>query len=1069
MIPFTCAACGKKLKVQESLAGKAVRCPGCGQRTVAAAVAAVPARGGTTASTDPATVPPQPVPPDAEAAPTVPPHEAGGAQDTQTEVRSVRPEATEFPFLAPGAGPGEIGRLGPYRILEVLGKGGMGVVFRAEDIQLRRPVALKAMLPALAGAESHRQRFVREAQTAASVEHDHVVPIFQVGEDRGVPFLAMPLLRGETLEDRLRREGALPVSEVRRIGREIAEGLQAAHERGLIHRDIKPANVWLEGARGRVKILDFGLARAVEDGAPLTQPGAVIGTPTYMAPEQLRGAAVDGRADLFSLGCVLYRMATGTPPFRGGDMLATMMAVATEEPPPPHGRNPAVPRRLSDQIMRLLAKDADGRPATARDVVAALTDPPPDAPEPPPVRRARPARRYAVPAGIAVGALALALAVLVAGATVYRIRTDRGVLVIRTSDPDVEVLVKQGGDLVTILDPKTQQQVELRSGDYDLALGGGRGGLRLSADHFTLRRGDEVIVTVTREPAPRARAGAAPGAAGELIISAAGDGQYTSLRQAVLDAPAGATLRVRPGVYQEETIVIHNRLTIVGDGPAKDVVIQTGRVSRHGLHLLAEQATLRNLTVRCARGAAVLAEHGTYLLEDCDLSTRNEDGGDWPGLLVTADATGVARRCKAHGTAHGCGVIVRSKAPARFEQCELYDNDFQGMAIDGAPEVHLERCTIRANRMNGLYFLSGGAGTVADCDLAGNHLSGVYAEKGGAPQLRDCRLTRNLEQGAWARHKASIVAAGCTAHANRMCGFLIAEKSEARLTDCDAGGNGYQGFASTFAAKTILTRCKGHDNVGFGLMLHDQGEATAEDCEFNGNARCGVESLTGALQLRGCRVHHNREEGLKVLDKGTSTARGCKFHDNDGSGVLVENLATAVLENCDAFANVNQGVQVQAGGRLTVRGGAFYRNRAGGIRLQGSLYPAAPARAEVDGCAVYENGDDGVYAAGGARLTARKCRVDDNRKSGVHFTEAAGGTVDDCDVTGNRANAFSLNGARGAAVENSRLRGSAEYGVWAEGGERCTVEGCTLAGNTKGAWHVAPGAGLERRDNREGD
>src|SRR5207302_3265782 len=141
--------------------------------------------------------------------------------------------------------------------------GGMGIVFQAEDPQLQRLVALKVMKPGLAASSSARQRFLREARAAAALEHDHIVPIYQVGEDRGVPFLAMPLLRGETLEERLEREGKPPLAEVVRIGQEIAEGLSAAHERGLMHRDIKPANLWLEGERSRVKIVDFGLARAV--------------------------------------------------------------------------------------------------------------------------------------------------------------------------------------------------------------------------------------------------------------------------------------------------------------------------------------------------------------------------------------------------------------------------------------------------------------------------------------------------------------------------------------------------------------------------------------------------------------------------------------------------------------------------------------------------------------------------------------------------------------------------------------------------------------------------------------
>ena len=169
-----------------------------------------------------------------------------------------------------------------------------------------------------------------------------------MGEDRGVPFLAMQMLQGETLENRLTRAGGrLPLAEVLRVGREVAEGLAAAHARGLIHRDIKPANVWLEQGRGRVRIVDFGLARGSEPDAQFTQAGAVIGTPAYMAPEQAAGDAVDARSDLFSLGSVLYRAATGEPPFGGKDTLSVLNALATRTPTPPHRIVPSLPWMFS--------------------------------------------------------------------------------------------------------------------------------------------------------------------------------------------------------------------------------------------------------------------------------------------------------------------------------------------------------------------------------------------------------------------------------------------------------------------------------------------------------------------------------------------------------------------------------------------------------------------------------------------------------------------------------------------------------------------------------------------------
>jgi serine/threonine protein kinase len=265
----------------------------------------------------------------------------------------------------------------------------MGVVFQAEDTELLRPVALKVIKPERAGDAAARQRFLQEARGPAAVAHDHIVTIFRVGEDRGVPYLAMQLLQGETLQARLRRDGPLPAAEVLRIGRQIAEGLAGAHERGLIHRDIKPANIWLEAPGGRVKILDFGLVRMAQTLGPsespakvadagaendgrLTQEGAVLGTPAYMAPEQADGQEVDARADLFSLGCVLYALCTGQRAFSGTGLSSTLAAVRHHQPLPPRQVNPRVPPGLSALVMRLLAKRADDRPSSAREVAEAL-------------------------------------------------------------------------------------------------------------------------------------------------------------------------------------------------------------------------------------------------------------------------------------------------------------------------------------------------------------------------------------------------------------------------------------------------------------------------------------------------------------------------------------------------------------------------------------------------------------------------------------------------------------------------------------------------------------------------
>jgi hypothetical protein len=370
MITFACPGCGKVLQAGDQYAGKTARCGQCKRLTpIPAAPAPVGPAGGDQSLT-------QFTPPAGAAAVGQTP---GPVSDTRAEGKTYdlggKKKTLDLDFLARPEGPGEIGRLGGYRILKILGVGGMGVVFQAEDVHLKRTVALKAMLPAAAaGTVSARERFLLEARAAAAIEHQHVVTIYQVGEDRGVPFLAMQFLRGESLEQRLKRDAKRPLPEVLRVGREVAEGLAAAHALGLIHRDIKPANVWLEAGTDRVKILDFGLAREVGEQVHLTQTGVVLGTPAYMAPEQAAGEQIDGRADLFSLGCVLYRMVTGRPAFHGSNIISTLRAVALHDPEPIGRQDGDVPFALSELVHLLLDKAPAGRPASAQAVAAALRD-----------------------------------------------------------------------------------------------------------------------------------------------------------------------------------------------------------------------------------------------------------------------------------------------------------------------------------------------------------------------------------------------------------------------------------------------------------------------------------------------------------------------------------------------------------------------------------------------------------------------------------------------------------------------------------------------------------------------
>jgi uncharacterized protein (TIGR03067 family) len=274
-------------------------------------------------------------------------------------------------FLAPPDKPGRLGKLDHYAILEVVGRGGMGVVLKAFDEKLQRTVAVKVLAPQLAASSAARRRFEREARAAAAVAHEHVVAIHAVEGDRPLPYLVMQYVAGVSLQERLDRSGPLGLKEILRIGMQTAAGLAAAHAQGLVHRDVKPANILLENGVERVKLTDFGLARAADD-ASISQSGVVAGTPMYMAPEQARGEAVDHRADLFALGSVLYALCTGRPPFRASSAMAVLKRVCEEEPRPVREVNPDIPDWLTVIIAKLHAKNPADRFQSAAEVADLL-------------------------------------------------------------------------------------------------------------------------------------------------------------------------------------------------------------------------------------------------------------------------------------------------------------------------------------------------------------------------------------------------------------------------------------------------------------------------------------------------------------------------------------------------------------------------------------------------------------------------------------------------------------------------------------------------------------------------
>jgi Leucine-rich repeat (LRR) protein len=430
-------------------------------------------------------------------------------------------------FLQPSDKSGSLGRLAHYDVQEVLGSGGFGIVVKAFDEKLHRLVAIKLTSPLWAVASVPRKRFVREARSAAAVRHENVVAIYAV-EDQPIPYLVIEYIAGQTLQQKLDAAEPLELCDVLRIGQQIAAGLAAAHAMGLVHRDVKPANVLLEDGVERVKITDFGLARAADD-ASITQLGFVSGTPMYMAPEQALGEPTDQRADMFSLGSVLYTMCSGQPPFQAANTMAVLKRVVEDTPRPIREISPAVPEWLCELISGLHAKNPADRITSAKEVaellarrlaelqgsgnIRAVADVPwTPAVKTPPLKVPSSANRFRWP-GFLNGRWAAVAALLVAvfaffglaeatGVTdfhgpVIRLFSPEGVLVIEADDPAVSVKI-DGSEIV--LTGTGVKEIRLQPGRY--AVEASKNGKVLQQKLITVTRNGRETVRVSREASP---------------------------------------------------------------------------------------------------------------------------------------------------------------------------------------------------------------------------------------------------------------------------------------------------------------------------------------------------------------------------------------------------------------------------------------------------------------------------------------------------------------------------------------------------------------------------------------
>lgn len=405
-------------------------------------------------------------------------------------------------ILSPPESDDEMGQIGHYRVIEFIAGGGMGLVFKAEDVGLQRLVCIKVLHPMLAASADSKARFAREAKAAAKLRNARITTVLDVGEHRELPFLVMELLDGQSLRDKLNSEGSLEPETARKLTVQIAEGLRYAHRLGYLHRDIKPENIWVT-PESDIKLLDFGLARAVDETTNLTNTGTILGTPSYMSPEQVQGKELDARSDLFSVGSVLFEMLTGDSPFGKSNLFSTMMSVANDSLEFPKDSAPnAVPSQLTSIIETLLKKSPEDRLASAEVLIAALegTEEPDGF-----------AKQAHQGSGINRGWIGLlgglAGAACVAFAFLLFQLNDKGTLIVE-ADPSVSVSI--ANEKVSINDPKTGKKFKVTIGDHPLPSGvyqlemiDESGQYTLSSDVIVIRRGEKQIVRVELKPIAR--------------------------------------------------------------------------------------------------------------------------------------------------------------------------------------------------------------------------------------------------------------------------------------------------------------------------------------------------------------------------------------------------------------------------------------------------------------------------------------------------------------------------------------------------------------------------------------
>jgi len=899
-----------------------------------------------------------------------------GPMGPNTDETIAQQQQSMRPAPAEGTPPELVGHA-RYRILKLLGQGGMGSVYLAEHLVMERKVALKVIHATLLGDQSMAlPRFQQEVKAAARLSHPNIVQAFDADQAGNLHFLVMEYVDGMDLAAYLARKGKLAVHQACQFVHQAALGLQHAHEKGMIHRDIKPHNLMLT-ARGQIKILDFGLARFAQergqnDPTQLTAQGSVMGTADYIAPEQGQDSRkADIRADIYSLGCTLYHLLSGQVPYTTGTAIEKIVKHALEQPRSLAALRPELPAELVALVEKMMAKDPAARFQTPGQVAQALV------PFTRPELQATIAAPMAIPLppqkpkwagrGWLIGAALALLVLVVAAMVVVRIQTDRGELVISTQNNEVEVEVRQGGKLVKIIDTRTGKALTLASGEYDLQLKGAEG-LKLDLDKVTLKRGATVVATIERIKPPEPAA--VPAGPVEPVV-----------------------LKARLTRQQEDQLRQHlekARQAYDDDETAKSEKVAT----------LALKLDPRNLTALWLRGSSRCWE-GRFALAKPDLDTllmidpthakgyQDRAWANWKteefdqcigDSTRTLELQPDAYLALSHrGWAHA---LLGNLDQAIADYNEMFEKD-AGLAQG----LRLDRCLLHRRKGNT-------AKAQADLEVALKDDPKAEKKLPNLPPPPPVVVVSADGKGQFTSIRQAVLEArpGTTIRVlpGRYSESGIVLQKKVRLIGEGKSGQVVVEFApdskdgfvldAEWAVLRNLTIRSAHGSA----VWSNKGSHLIEDCDLvvtdgaEGKVNAFYVTNTTPPVLRRCKITGG-SSSVQVGEKARVRLEECHLLDSSGPGAFVEPGGEITLYRCHLTGNKGSGLWLRRGGIGTV----------------------------VE-CTMANNQQAGLAAWDGSGLVVRGCKILRNQQAALELKNKALAQVENCDLTGNAGGAWRI-------------------------------------------------------------